>query len=203
MPDEASSAKAFQAIGQYFCTFSKLDRELGETIKVALRVQDHEAGNMIVAALVDVARKASLVRAAIQIAKNADGSDTTEAWKESAGDTMSKILACNNNDRVLLAHSLLEPKADGAVQFTRLHIPGGVYKSRQETWTEQDFTKRIEQLEDLTTELQSIRNQLNTLRIEIPDLGWTQPTQPLGSGPLGSPRVLLETYYGASAATST
>jgi hypothetical protein len=82
---------------------------------------------------------------------------------KSAGDTMSKILACNNNDRELLAHSLLEPKTDGAVQFTRLHIPGGVYKSRQETWTEQDFTKRIEQLEDLTTDLQSIRNQLNTL----------------------------------------
>jgi hypothetical protein len=156
---------------------SELDRELGEAIKVALQLENQEAGNIIVAALGDVSRKASLVRAAVQVDKNVDGSDTTKAWKKSADDTMKGILACNSNDRVLLAHSLLEPQNGGAVQFTRLHIPDGVCKSRQETWTHQDFTKKIEQLTDLTTKLQSIRNELNTLRIEIPDLGWLQSFQ--------------------------
>jgi hypothetical protein len=201
MSDKNSSAKAFQAIGEYFCAFSQLDRELGDTIKVALRVQNHDAGDMIVAALGDVARKASLLRAAVRVAKTAKGSDTTEDWKNSTDQTISKIFAVND-DRVLLAHSLLEPQSDGAVKFTRLHIPNGVFKSRQGTWTQPDFTSKVHDLADLTSELSSIKDQLNTLQIKIPDLGWLVPLfsgPPLGiSGtPLGSPRVLLESPPGA------
>jgi hypothetical protein len=192
MPAIKPNTKAFQNIGQYFCAFSELDRELGETIKVALRVQGQEAGDMIVAALGDVARKASLVRAAIQVAKNVDGSDTAEAWKETADKTMRKIHACNSHDRVLLAHSLLEPKGEGAVQITRLYIPDGVFKSSQVTWTQKDFTNKFNELTDLTSQLGSIKTELNTLRIKIPDLGWLVPlfSQPPET-PLGSPAVLL------------
>jgi hypothetical protein len=202
MSDKNSSSEAFQAIGEYFCAFSKLESELGETIKVALRIETHEAGNTIVAALGDVSRKISLVRAAVQIAKKADGSETTEQWKKNADETMKKIYACNTEDRVLLAHSFLEPKSGGAVQFTRLHLPNGVFKSRQETWTQQDFTSKIQELADLTSRLASIKNELNTLQIKIPDLGWLVPLfsgPPLGisATPLGSPRVLLESPPGA------
>jgi hypothetical protein len=34
--ENAPYAKAHQAIGEYFCTFSGLERELGEAIKVVL-----------------------------------------------------------------------------------------------------------------------------------------------------------------------
>jgi hypothetical protein len=76
MAAETPKAKAYQAVGEYFCAFSALDRELGETVKVIFRLQQHEAADTIIAALEDFSRKVRLVRSAVQVAKNADGSET-------------------------------------------------------------------------------------------------------------------------------
>jgi ABC-type uncharacterized transport system substrate-binding protein len=84
MSDEMEFAKAYQAIGKYFCAFSVLERELGEAVKVVLGLQSHQAADYVVAALNDVARKASLVQAAVGVAKNVNGSETSEEWKRSA-----------------------------------------------------------------------------------------------------------------------
>jgi hypothetical protein len=180
MTEEALFAKAYQAIGAYFSTFSALDRELGETIKVIFRLQQHEAADTIVAALGDIARKIGLVRAAVRIAKKVDGSETSSEWKERADDTMKSIYGCNTGDRVLLAHSYLEPNEDGSVKFTRLYLPDGVLKNRQETWVDSHFTTKIERLRDLTQRLQQIKDDLSTLTITVPDLGWMpiDPYQP-------------------------
>ena len=51
MSDETEFAKAYQAIGEYFCAFSVLDRELGEAVKVVLGLQSHPAADFVVAAL--------------------------------------------------------------------------------------------------------------------------------------------------------
>ena len=77
MAQESQQARAFQAIGAYFCALSALERELGETIKVIFRLQQREAADTIVAVLGGVAKKIRLVRSAAQIAKNADGSQTS------------------------------------------------------------------------------------------------------------------------------
>jgi hypothetical protein len=68
-----------------------LERELGEAVKVVLGLQSHQAADFVVAALYDVARKANLVRAAVAVAKNVNGSETSEEWKRSADKTMKGI----------------------------------------------------------------------------------------------------------------
>jgi hypothetical protein len=172
MAGESPNSKAHQAIGAYFCAFSVLERELGEAIKVIFRLQQHEAADTIVAALGDVAKKINLVRSAILIAKNVDGSDTSEEWKTRADATMKTILGCNGGDRVALAHSYLEPRADGSVTLTSLQVPDGVLKNKQDTWTEADFKRKTERLAELTEQLRSLKNDLSTFTVTIPNTGW-------------------------------
>src|SRR5260370_42417510 len=112
--------KAHQAIGAYFCTFSALDRELGETVKVIFRLQQHEAADTIIAALGDFARKAALIGAGVKVGKNIDGAETTEAWKTAEERTIRKLPGCNNPRHKSLAHSVLEPNEDAAVKRTPL-----------------------------------------------------------------------------------
>jgi hypothetical protein len=66
-----SMVKAHQAIGEYFCAFSSLERELGQAIKVVLRLQDNAAADAIVSLIGDFARKAGVVREAVQTATRA------------------------------------------------------------------------------------------------------------------------------------
>jgi hypothetical protein len=49
-------AKAHQAVGAYFCAFSELERELGEALKVVLRLEGNAAADVIVALVGDFAR---------------------------------------------------------------------------------------------------------------------------------------------------
>ncbi|SRR5258708_7930457 len=164
--------KAHQAIGAYFCTFSALDRELGETVKVIFRLQQHEAADTIIAALGDFARKAALIGAAVKVAKNIDGSETTEAWKTAAERTIRKIRGCNNPDRTMLAHSFLEPNEDASVKLTPLRLSGLVLSNSPQTWTENDFQQKIGQLRDLTLRLQGIKSDLSAMKITMSGLGW-------------------------------
>jgi hypothetical protein len=60
MAEQSPYAEAHRAIGEFFCEFSKLERELGETIKVIFRLEKHEAGDAIVAALGDAGKKSGL-----------------------------------------------------------------------------------------------------------------------------------------------
>lgn len=138
------SADAYQAIGEYFCAFSALERELGETIKVIFRLGAHEARDTIVAALGDVSKKINLVWTASQFAKRADGSDTGKDWKENADKTMAAIWKCNG-DRNQLAHSFLEPKADGSVELTRLRLEGGELRGADDPnkWTRDNFRTKL------------------------------------------------------------
>ena len=180
------NAKAHQAIGAYFCAFSALERELGEAIKVVFRLQGHEAADTIAAAL-EMAKKIDLVWTAVLLAKKADGSETTEEWKEKAAATMSAIYG-SNNERNALAHSHLEPAADGSVAFARLQNRSGVLKGKGEPnkWEQANFASKIAQLSELTKQLEQIKSDLVTAKILYPDLGWLnavhrvyyQPPQP-------------------------
>jgi hypothetical protein len=159
--------KAHQAIGAYLCTFSALDRELGETVKVIFRLQQHEAADTIIAALEDFARKANLIRAAVKVAKNIDGSETTEEWKKKADTTIGQILGSNNPGRTMLAHSFLEPNEDASVKLTPLNL-----RNSPDTWTDKDFQQKIDRLRDLTQRLQGIKSDLSTLKVPMSDLSW-------------------------------
>jgi hypothetical protein len=111
--------KAHQAVGAYFCEFSNLERELGEALKVVLRLEGNPAADAIVAAVGDFARKANIVREAVQGAKNADGTEPTSEWKASTVETLEDILGCNRPDRVDLAHDHLEPHPDGSISAAK------------------------------------------------------------------------------------
>jgi hypothetical protein len=169
MSDEMEFAKAYQAIGKYFCAFSVLERELGEAVKVVLGLQLHQAADYVVAALNDVARKASLVQAAVGVAKNVNGSETSEEWKRSADKTMKGIFSCNG-DRVLLAHGYLEVQRDGSVTLTKQNLSSGQLAGGPKTWNLGEVENKIQQVRDLTQELQRISGELSTLTIRIPDL---------------------------------
>src|SRR5262245_54808259 len=130
MSDEAEFAPAYQAVGEYFCVFSAMERELGEAVKVVLGLQNHQAADFVVVALQFVQRKAMLVRAAVAVAKNADGSETSMEWKNNATKTVGEIFSLSD-DRNTLAHghlpdidlSWLMPLSEPVVMLRRPRRP--------------------------------------------------------------------------------
>jgi hypothetical protein len=160
---ESPFAMAYQAIGEYFCAFSRLEGELGETIMVILRLQDHEARDTIIVALgaIDISKKIGLVKDAVQLAKNSFGSETSENWKKRAGETMEAIWKCIP-DRNLLAHSYLEPKSDGSVDIAS----HGKFKGIP--WNKDKFAATIGRLVELAAQLEKIKNDLQKYKVNFP-----------------------------------
>ena len=154
MADEL--AKAHQAIGAYFCAFSELERELGEALKVVLRLQGNPAADAIVAAVGDFARKARIVQAAVQFAKSTDGAEPE--WKAKAVETMRDILGCNNPDRRDLAHDYLEPHPDGSVSLQKPGQPA-------RPWSVAKFERKTRKLKDLTTAVRATTDELTKITI--------------------------------------
>jgi hypothetical protein len=193
MRDQTAFARTYQALGEYFCAFSALDRELGQAVKVVLRLSDHPAGDFVVAALQDTARKASLVFAAVGVAKTADGSDPSEQWKSDAAKTIKQALGHNQDTRVLLAHSYLEPQPDGSITLTKQNLQAGrLAGGDPKTWD--DLENKINEVREITRKLQRITRDLSAFTITIPDLEtWlrVEPYQPQArTAPFadGSPR---------------
>src|SRR5215813_10849439 len=167
MSDQTDFARAYQAVGEYFCAFSELDRELGEAVKVVLELTKHPAGDFVVAALMDPARKGNLVLAAVAVAKNADRSEPSPKWKKSAEKTVKKALNHNEQTRVPLAHSYLDPQADGLVRVTRLKLRDGQLTGEPKPRKLQD---KIKEAREITKKLQKITTDLSELK--IPELDW-------------------------------
>jgi hypothetical protein len=154
-------AKAHQAIGAYFCAFSELEHELGEVLKIVLRLQNNPAADAIVAAVRDFARKAAIVREAIEGAKNIDGSEPSSEWKSNALKTMEAVFGCNNPDRRDLSHDYLKPQPDGSISLQKPGEPA-------RPWSAADFDRKIQKLKNLTNELRSAGTQLMTYKVQIP-----------------------------------
>jgi len=175
--EDSPLSKAHEAIGAYFCAFASLERELWQTIKVVYRLQNHEAADAIVAALGDFSRKGSLVRAAVQLAKRADGTDTSDEWKESADATLGAILGCSD-ERNRLAHGELEPHEDGSVLIRRLKPDKGKLKGFDPVlWSQESFTSKIAALGKLTHELASVKDELAKVEIPYQSLAWLNVDQ--------------------------
>ena len=153
MAEQSLYAEAYRAIGEFFCEFSKLERELGETIKVIFRLEKHESSDAVVAALGEAAKKINLVWAAALAAKNPDGSETTKKWKNAAHRTMTAIWE-RNGIRNQLAHSYLEPLADGSVAVARLKVERGeVTGGEKQLWEEKNSKHRLDELRSLLQSL--------------------------------------------------
>jgi hypothetical protein len=172
MSDEAGFRRAYQAVGEYFCAFSALDRALGQAVKVVLDLDTHPARDFVVAALESPVAKASLVLAAVAVAKNKNGSEPSTEWKERAKRTVKKAFDHNENTRVPMAHAYLEPQADGSVKVTRLNVRGGRFRGNPKSWNVED---KITEARKITKDLQRITADLRTLTISIPDLDWLVP----------------------------
>ena len=191
-------ADAHRAIGAFFCTFSRVEHELGESVKAVYGLQNNDASDAIVAALGDVARKASLVLAASKGAKDANGSEASAEWKAKVETTIKCVFDCNNNNRVPLAHSLLQPNADGSVDLVHLKIDkkGKVQGKNGVKWSQGDFREKIQRLNKLADELELLNRELRTFKYVIPDLdlGWMGMMTPQGI-----PHALLATISNAPA----
>jgi hypothetical protein len=161
MSDEA---QAHQGIGAFMCEFSALEQELGEAVKIVLRLHGNPAADAIVGVISDFGRKTNIVKEAVQTATKVGGTATTLAWKASADKTMNEVLGCNNPDRVDLAHCYLEPQPDGSVNLSR---PG----KKPKTWSAPDIDTKIGTLRRLTSEVATIRSDLSNLNIPVPT-GW-------------------------------
>ena len=66
MAEQGEVADACKAIGLFTCLFSELKYELGETVKVIFRVNDHGAADAIVT-LADFTKKVNLVKSAMDL----------------------------------------------------------------------------------------------------------------------------------------
>ncbi len=136
-------------------------------MKVVYGLQNNDAGDAIVAALGDASRKIRLVLAASQNAKNADGSDASAEWKSSVAAKVNSFWQCNE-DRVRLAHSLLQPNVDGSVSFVRLRLDRGELKGKAgETWSHEQLAAKIKELQELATKLGSLRDELKTFKYDL------------------------------------
>ena len=176
MTEKSPLADAYQAIGAYYSEFSRVEYELGESVKAMYGLENNEASDAIIAALGDVARKANLVWAASKGAKNADGKDASEEWKGKVEATIKRVFACND-ERASLAHSLLQPNADGSVDLVRLKIDGGKVKGKDGvTWSRDDFAAKIQQLKELAEDLKSLNGELQTFTYTIPNFGLWVPS---------------------------
>jgi hypothetical protein len=160
--DDTKFAKAHQAIGEYFSAFSELERELGESVKVVLHLEDHPAADLVVDLLRFAGTKARLVKDAAEIAtKKRDRSRISTEWKERANKTLGDILSHNEACRDYLAHSHLEPQEDGSVKVTRRN------KGKSQNWKLQP---KIDEVQRLTKELREIRTELSKLDVHIGSL---------------------------------
>ena len=170
--DTSPLAGAYQAIGAYFCSFSRVEHELGESFKAGYGLQNNDASDAIVAALGDVARKTNLVWAASKGAKNAQGEEASAEWKAKVEARVKSVFNCND-DRVLLAHSLLGPKADGSVDLVRLKVTGGKVTGKDAIkWSSDDFLSKTKQMDELVGESKSLNGELRNFKYTIPNFGW-------------------------------
>jgi hypothetical protein len=160
----SETPQTHQSIGEYYCAFSELEHELGEAIKVVLRLEGHVAADAIVAAVQDFHRKANIVLQAVQGAKNADGTNPTPEWKSAADQTLREVIGCNNPHRVRLAHDHLKPHTDGSLD---LQQPG----KEPNNWSSEEFERKIAKVKALTSALRTLRTELTTLNIPVPT-GW-------------------------------
>jgi len=161
MTDLNGEREVHEAVGRFFCIFSELEHELGEAVKAIFKVQDQEAADAIVA-LADFTKKVNLVKSAVHFARRPNGEELSGEWKKSALTTLSVILTVNTNERVLLAHSRLQPQTDGSVVITRLTAQGAL-KIDKKTWTQEDFRKKCAETERLINEVRNIRKELLTV----------------------------------------
>ena len=161
-------ADAHRAIGAFFCAFSRVEHQLGESVKAVYGLQNNDASDAIVAALGDVARKASLVWAASKGAKNPDGSEASAEWKAKVEATIERVFNCNQHDRVPLAHSLLQPNADGSVDLVRLKIDKGEVRGKNGVqWSKGAFKEKTQRLNNLADELELLNRELRTFKYVI------------------------------------
>ena len=69
------------------------------------------------------------------------GADASAQWKAKVEDTIDNVFKCND-DRVLLAHSLLQPNTDGSVELVRLKVDHGKVTGGARTWSRDNFVTK-------------------------------------------------------------
>lgn len=147
--DEATRL-SWQLVGAYFCYFSALEGALNEALAVTYRLGGVQGS--VIAGSMDFMKKLNLVGAAI------GGQEKDEAWKKAATKTLNKVAQVNTN-RVLMAHSILQP-AEGSVRLMWKKAQDRKSRNVDETWSEERFRKECSAVIMLTKELQFMTTEL-------------------------------------------
>jgi hypothetical protein len=166
MTTEDQTQAVYAQIGKFMCAFSALEQELNEAIRVVFKLHDNDWWNVIVASLSDFARKVNTVAGAMDYARTVDGKLPQEDVIKQHKKLLNKVKGFNQTNRVLVAHSLLEPKADGTLQMTRMTVDGQL-KITPHVWTLQNLEEKIQELESMARDIRGLRSYLSTLNYVI------------------------------------
>jgi len=150
-----------QALGRFLVSFSCLEREVGEAVKIVLSAK--EPADLIVAALGDFARKVNTVKAAIKHAQGVDRKPASEEWKKSTLKTMNACLKINEEWRVLLAHASMEIEESGDLKMRSLTITGGKFEPKEETKTAAELQAAADNIDVLIERIRTSGKELTTL----------------------------------------
>jgi len=165
-PREANRAATEQALGRFFVSFSGLEREIGEAVKVVLSAK--EPADLLVAALGDFTRKVNTVKAAIEHAQSVDRKPVTEECKNYTRDTMNDCLKIKDEWRVLLAHASLQIEENGDLKVRHLTISGGKFEPKEDTKTAAELQTAASSIDSLIERIRASTRELTTLVFTIP-----------------------------------
>jgi len=152
-----------ELVGRYLYYFSRMELELDRCImKVFCLKQD--AANILTADM-PIGAKLDIVGAMIE-------SQFSGKQRLSLLKILNKIRDVNQEDRVTIAHSTFEAHGKDTVRFHRLTVKQGKRKLKSPAWTTTDFKKKFDKLEEWSSELRQLVNELEPY---VPSLDFSDP----------------------------
>ncbi|MGE0061430.1 MAG: hypothetical protein AB7T86_05055 [Xanthobacteraceae bacterium] len=147
---EDELSQACSKVGRFLYEFALVEDGINGCITDILQLKGDAAD--VVAHSVDFFRKANLLRT---VAMNTGpAADRTKITK------LFSAIAEQNNNRVMLAHSVFEPAEGGGVQFRRTVAKDGAVKKQDPLWTHKDFAASYNRLQEICEQLKELRPTL-------------------------------------------
>jgi len=181
----------WQLIGAFLTYFSELEAATNEFIITAFKLDEKQGP--IVASLIDLSRKVSLIEAIIEAQQLED------TVKQNAHDLLNSVRRINDS-RVILAHATLK-SGSSPLKLLWSKPKGKKKKDSSEEWPEEKFKEHCEEMIKLSEKMETLRQQLGpTLTITVPDIVHHLSVSAFATRPVASTEpVLLSTGGKASA----
>jgi hypothetical protein len=143
-------SKACQKVGRFLYDFALVEQEINERIAAILNLKGDAAD--VVSNSVDFFRKANILRTI--------AFETAPPEEKDAIGKLFSMIAKENDNRVLMAHSSFEPANEEGVQFSRTVARDGKVTVHDPLWTKQQFEQASARLTDIQGKLAKLRPKL-------------------------------------------